>query len=581
MSASVGIYLPPFKLARLKEEQVDPHSEDYQRLEWERMRKSLKGMVNRVNASNIKSVVQELFTENLIKGRGLLVRSLLHAQIASPVFSNVFAALVSVVNTRIPEIGDLLVRRLVLQFRRAYSRSDEVLLSCVCKFLAHLFNQRVISEQVILQVVTIFLERMSSDSVKICCQLLFECGAALSTLSTKGTFFVFERLRHILQENLVDSRVQYTIESLFEARRNKFVAYPAIIPDLDLVDESDKVTHEVDVIEGEIDGEETLNIFKAVDPQTDAQEAENWRSVSQEILGVSDDVGQYEEEIEEEEIKLEAEKAIERISDMTEQDTINLKKTIYLAIMSSANFEESVHKILSLNLRQGQEREVVVMLVDSAAMEKTTSQFFHLQSERLCRLSRAYKECFEDAFGMIYEAMHRYETPKIRNIAKLFSHLLFTGTIAWDVMRCIRLTEEDTLSSTRIFLKVLFQDLVENMGTANLAQRMRGDEFGGVLITDSVQHMRFCINFFTAVGLSPLIADLRERMNEEMLRAEAEIKRSRSPERPRKRSYSRSIPRENLTVIKHSPSPSRRRRRSRSRSRSVDSYGRRRRTHRR
>jgi pre-mRNA-splicing factor CWC22 len=617
MTQSVGIYLPPFKLARIKEELHDETGEDAQRLEWERLRKSLKGLVNKVNTSNIKSFVQELFAENLVKGRGLFVRSILHAQIASPIFSNVFAALVGVINAKIPEIGDLLLRRLILQFRRAYTRSDEVLLSCVCKFLAHLFNQRIISEVVILQVVTIFLEKLSSDSMKICCQLLFECGATLSEVSSKGVFFIFERLRQVLQEGLVEKRVQYMIESLFEARRNKFVSYPAISLDLDLVSADDQTAHEVDVIEGEIEGEEHLNIFTPIDAETFVQEAEDWRIMSREILGIAE--GQEEEVYEEDEgiqeAKVEAERAAERIADFTEQDLINLRKTIYLAIMSSANFEECVHKILSLKLRHGQEQEVVSMLIESCAMEKTTNRFFHLQSERLCRLSRVYKSFFEEAFGHEYDAMHRHETSKIRNIGKLYSHLLANDAVSWDVLRSVRLTEEDTNASTRIFLKVLCQDLSENMGMEALTARVHNERFAGALSgifpSTNVVHMRFSVNFFTFIGLGSLTSDLRLRITE--LTVQAKPSRSRSPavvrptkeepeeevvtsKRPREpapagrrgrsRSYSRSVPREKLTVIGRSRSPSLRRRRRRSdsrdrrrrqRSRSVDSFGRRRR----
>ena len=36
---------------------------------------------------------------------------------------------------------------------------------------------------------------------------------------------------------------------------------------------------------------------------------------------------------------------------MTEQDVINLKRTIYLTIMSSAGFEECAHKLMKLDLK--------------------------------------------------------------------------------------------------------------------------------------------------------------------------------------------------------------------------------------
>lgn len=60
---------------------------------------------------------QELFRENLVRGRGLLARSIIRAQMASPGFTNVYASLLSIVNSRLPEIGELVLKRVILQFR--------------------------------------------------------------------------------------------------------------------------------------------------------------------------------------------------------------------------------------------------------------------------------------------------------------------------------------------------------------------------------------------------------------------------------------------------------------------------------
>ena len=56
-----------------------------------------------------------------------------------------------------------------------------------------------------------------------------------------------------------------------------------------------------------------------------------------------------------------------------------------------------------------------------------------------------------------YMIIHRLETNKLRNVASLFAHLLSTDGLPWSVLQCIRLTEEETTSSSRIFIKYLFQ----------------------------------------------------------------------------------------------------------------------------
>ena len=138
-----GAYVPPFKLAQMMRETRDKSSEEYQRMAWDALKKSINGLVNKVNASNVANVVPELFRENLIRGRGLFARSVLKSQMASPQFSGVFAALVAVVNTKFPEIGELVIKRSVLQFRRAYKRNDKPVCVAATRFLAALINQQV------------------------------------------------------------------------------------------------------------------------------------------------------------------------------------------------------------------------------------------------------------------------------------------------------------------------------------------------------------------------------------------------------------------------------------------------------
>lgn len=93
--------------------------------------------------------------------------------------------------------------------------------------------------------------------------------------------------------------------------------------------------------------------------------------------------------------------------------------------------------------------------------------------KRFCQINKAYIPPFEQIFHDTYDTIHRLDTNKLRNVAKMFAHLLFTDAISWQVMANIRLTEEDTTSSSRIFLKILFQELSEYMGLSKLNLRLK------------------------------------------------------------------------------------------------------------
>lgn len=121
--------------------------------------------------------------------------------------------------------------------------------------------------------------------------------------------------------------------------------------------------------------EEQLDVFK-FDPEF-LQNEEKYREIKHEILGDSSDEedGSAGDDEEEEEESDEEEqdggedqedkrdrrlKEIEskmEIHDKTETNLINLRKTVYLTIMSSLDFEEACHKLMRMALRPGQEVE--------------------------------------------------------------------------------------------------------------------------------------------------------------------------------------------------------------------------------
>jgi hypothetical protein len=93
---------------------------------WDALRKSITGIVNRVNITNITQIVPELFYENLIQGRGLFARSIMKAQAASLPFTPVFASLVAIINMKLPQVGELVLTRNISQFRKSFKRNNKV-----------------------------------------------------------------------------------------------------------------------------------------------------------------------------------------------------------------------------------------------------------------------------------------------------------------------------------------------------------------------------------------------------------------------------------------------------------------------
>jgi pre-mRNA-splicing factor CWC22 len=53
-----------------------------------------------------------------------------------------------------------------------------------------------------------------------------------------------------------------------------------------------------------------------------------------------------------------------KIYDLSEKDLVNLRRTIYLVIVSSIDYEDCAHKLLKMNIREGQEMEICNMILE-------------------------------------------------------------------------------------------------------------------------------------------------------------------------------------------------------------------------
>jgi pre-mRNA-splicing factor CWC22 len=103
-SKTGGAYIPPARLRMMQEQITDKNSQAYQRLAWEALKKSITGLVNKVNLGNLGIIVRELFKENVVRGRGMLTRCIVQAQVSSPTFTHIYAALVAVINSKVTSI---------------------------------------------------------------------------------------------------------------------------------------------------------------------------------------------------------------------------------------------------------------------------------------------------------------------------------------------------------------------------------------------------------------------------------------------------------------------------------------------
>jgi pre-mRNA-splicing factor CWC22 len=156
------------------------------------------------------------------------------------------------------------------------------------------------------------------------------------------------------------------------------------------------------------------------------------------------------------------------------------------------------------------------MIIECCSQERSYSKFYGLMGERFCKLNLVWAQSFEQCFDTYYNTIHRYETNRLRNIARFFGHALATDAIPWSVFQAVKMNEDDTTSSSRIFIKILFQEVLEGMGLKKLTERFKEPNLewslGQMFPMDNPKNTRFSINFFTSIGLGAVTESMREHL---------------------------------------------------------------------
>jgi pre-mRNA-splicing factor CWC22 len=282
----------------------------------------------------------------------------MRAQAASLPYTPVFACLVAIVNSKLPAIGELLIHRLVVQFRRAYKRNDKPTCIATLTFLAHLCNQRVLAELIAMEVLQLLLDGPTDDSVELAVGFTREVGLLLQETAPKFNNALYEMYRDVLHSPRIDKRVQYMVEVLFQVRKDKFKDNPVLPEGLDLVEDGDLITHRISLTD-QVAVQDGLNIFHT-DAEFEQHEAE-YKQMRDEILGSDDGESGSDAGSESSDDDGEAAAGGEDLTgtidihDQTETNLVNLRRQIYLTIMSALDFQEAIHKLLKIELAPGQE----------------------------------------------------------------------------------------------------------------------------------------------------------------------------------------------------------------------------------
>ncbi|XP_073313577.1 uncharacterized protein [Primulina huaijiensis] len=238
------------------------------RIKWFSTKERITELVSNVNISNVREIGAEISKEDLFEGRGVFCQEIMKSQMNSPRLTNVYAALVAIINSNFPDLGLLLVKRVLLKLKDEYNydgRSGNMKrLRVLSKFLAHFVNQLVVYPLLANDVCLFLMGNPNSDHVEVAVKFCIECGSTFKEFLPIKFRTVLQEFHRVCQEVEIERSVRFLILMLFKIQRRGFRDYPGMIDELNLVKIRDQQIHQVSMLHV-LDPESSADDFE-VDP---------------------------------------------------------------------------------------------------------------------------------------------------------------------------------------------------------------------------------------------------------------------------------------------------------------------------
>jgi nucleolar MIF4G domain-containing protein 1 len=192
--------------------------------------------------------------------------------------------------------------------------------------------------------------------------------------------------------------------------------------------------------------------------------------------------------------------------------TTDLKKTIFIAIVNSIDCNDAFERVMRLNLKKDQSREIIKTIVTLCNEEKCYNPFYKLLLDKLISVEKGHKYTFHYCIWDHMKIMVNYSTSaelkKIHNLSKLTADLLATEKISLPVL--LNFGFEDANENQRIFVTFTLDYYFERIkGLADKSKLL----FAKLVKND--QHVEFGRRLFNfLVNEFPKEVEINKKSNE-------------------------------------------------------------------
>ncbi|KAM6214457.1 nucleolar MIF4G domain-containing protein 1 [Rhynchocyon petersi] len=453
-------YVPPH--GRRAEEVVDSQKKE----ELERLKKQVKGLINRLSEPNMASIsgqLEELYMANSRKDMndtltGILMSACVTGTVMPSRLMMEHVLLVSILHHTVGiEVGAHFLEAVVRKFDDVYKKGSEGK-ECDNLFtiLAHLYNFHVVQSLLIFDILKRLIGTFTEKDIELILLMLKNVGFSLrkdDALSLKELIMEAQKKASGTGSQFQDqTRIRFMLETMLALKNNDMRKIPGYDPEP--VEKLKKLQRTL--VRNIGSGAET-RLRVSWESVLNAEQVGRWW-----IIGSSWSGAPMIDSSDKTQQKPLKGMVSSKILDLARKQRMNtdIRRNIFCTIMTSEDFLDAFEKLLKLGLKDQQEREIVHVLMDCCLQEKTYNPFYAFLAGKFCDYERRFQMTFQFNIWDKFRDLENLPATNFSNLFHLVAHLLKTKSLPLSILKVIEFSELDK-PRVHFLRKVLYMLLME------------------------------------------------------------------------------------------------------------------------
>ncbi|KAF1373103.1 hypothetical protein PFLUV_G00256840 [Perca fluviatilis] len=464
--SAAGKYVPP---------QLRGDGDDKRKAELEKLKRNVKGLVNRLSEPNMASIsgqLEELYMSCSRKDMNDTLTEVLLAACVTPslmpdrlLMEHVL--LVSVLHYAVGlEVGANFLETVVRRFDEVYHNSSE---SKECDNLvaivSHLYNFQVVHSVLIFDILKLLVGAFTEKDIELVLLVLRNVGFALrkdDALALKELISEGQRKASLMGSKLQDqTRVRFMLETMLALKNNDMRKIPGYDPE-----PMEKLRKLQRTLIQRRAGGSDMKLRVSLNNLLAAEQVGRWWIVGSSWSGAPmiGEQGNTTSKQTTAEGQFSA-----KVLELARKQRMNteVRRNIFCVIMTSEDYLDAFEKLLRMGLKDKQEREIVHVLMDCCLQEKTFNAYYAVLGEKFCSQDRRFQMTFQFSLWDKFRELSNLPSSTFNNLVQLVTHFLQKKCLSLSILKVIEFGELD--KPTVRFLRQVLTKLLKDMEPEDLA----------------------------------------------------------------------------------------------------------------